>query len=557
MRNFSVAGGLSGAMTLPPQRPPRQAAGRKTGTRMQASRGSSMLQNPVADVSTKLEQEAAAARTDKYVDPGEWEPSLGKPYKPPFRSVYSAFGSSTASPRHGADESAWFWFGGNRSAPPSATATALAEKDMFSVPNATAERDDAGSAGPGSEGGRPKTASLRGWKRNQSYAQEYTRSEYRLRKLPPKGRADLARYTRAASAQGSSRRSRFGSSGGLQRRGWPQAAFRPTRETMLNVPTHGVPLAHKPDERAFVPSPQHYDVERAWRSKRLQRARSTPAYTVRRRLKSKREMLVATGHSEPPAPGTLWCVACVSTAEVDLTTRALAPRRTSQGAFFRARWPQTRQGGSVWPQAGLPPHHRQATRHPRGPCARWRGAAPFVCCREPSTIQGRCVDNTRAECCRPQVGCAARGVGTCARLGVCDATFCPTGTTNAWQSLTSGATSKVLERRINWGARERTCSKTRHTPHQGMRKVHACCVLPCCPASCSPPPPCKQIQKPHRPGWVRQFRLWKRTKGKEREHRLVPAESRCSTLRTRHRRQVATSRCLPLHGRQKNSDEAW
>ena len=337
MRNFSVAGGMSGAMTKAPPGPPRfpkaktptrrgqqadggvAASGVSGGTG--ATRGSAapgVGADPLQVVSQQLEEARAQALTEPYTNPGEWQPRLHKPFQAPFRSTYSAFGSSTASPRRarGAD-GGWYWFGQQVDKPPSAVATAMAEKDEFVAQYGSVNPPGTASNAAASA----STASLRAWKRDgtpmsgQGLPGSGTQSQPVLRQIPPKGRADLAMYGQRGQGKGRRRRqrNRAQTAAGLRKlRGWPQRAFAPTRETLLDIPRHGVALAHKPDERVHVPSPQHYDQERPWKAGVLQRARTAPAYSVRSRLKTLREMAVATGHKEPPAPGGFcnWWLLC-------------------------------------------------------------------------------------------------------------------------------------------------------------------------------------------------------------------------------------------------------
>lgn len=322
MRNFSLAGGMSGIITQESSRPPRASSSRrkqrKKARRPQRNQGF----DPLAQVTEKLNRASAEAITGPFVQPGDWQPTMGQPPRSPFRNVYSAFGSSTASPRHGQQESGWLWFGREVDQPPSATAAAEVIKRSTSVPNPLAARatpQDRLSARPATAGStnasslgqhaavtprrrsqdQASSGSLRAWKRSDEPLSGQRASSAhgtrRLRRLPPKGRADLAVYSPQRARSASGRRH--------QHRRWPQAAFAGTRATLLDVPKHGVALAHKVDERVFVPSPQQYDADRPWRTGVLARAKSAPSYTVGKRLKSKHEMALATGHTDPPAPG--------------------------------------------------------------------------------------------------------------------------------------------------------------------------------------------------------------------------------------------------------------
>ena len=452
MRNFSLAGGMSGIITQESSRPPRASSSRrkqrKKARRPQRNQGF----DPLAQVTEKLNRASAEAITGPFVQPGDWQPTMGQPPRSPFRNVYSAFGSSTASPRHGQQESGWLWFGREVDQPPSATAAAEVIKRSTSVPNPLAARatpQDRLSARPATAGStnasslgqhaavtprrrsqdQASSGSLRAWKRSDEPLSGQRASSAhgtrRLRRLPPKGRADLAVYSpqRARSASGRRR----------QHRRWPQAAFAGTRATLLDVPKHGVALAHKVDERVFVPSPQQYDADRPWRTGVLARAKSAPSYTVGKRLKSKHEMALATGHTDPPAPGVCGLLCALQCCR---WLRWVAPRRrTSQGAFVCGRiegvgersgtcsqlvvhQPPTmlrlpcltavcvnltcgccalRALSGVWPQAGFPTHNHGAFRIPRRSCSRRRRTVAVVCQREQVGGQGCRMDSARRQ----------------------------------------------------------------------------------------------------------------------------------------------------------------
>lgn len=154
---------------------------------------------------------------------------------------------------------------------------------------------------------------------------------------------------------------------------------------MLDVPRHGVALPYKPPEASEVPSSHEYHPERAWDAGATTRARTAPAYTARKNLKTKHDMMVATGHKDPPAPG----------GDLLVPSFAREAKESNRGAVFGHKLPDAKEiarklgvfdGPAPGGDGPLPSFVRENK-------AKGRGVA-FLPPDQPSVLQARTLERT-------------------------------------------------------------------------------------------------------------------------------------------------------------------